>query len=97
MSRVSLKEDEEAVSQLREKLFLLWGDLEERKREDPENFNPDNSDVSDSTKPFACCIKEYGVKVGKRDATSSSEEGPEQDPTLLWERRFGMFGTNISD
>lgn len=95
----SLKQNPEALSRLREKLFILWGDLEERKRADPEKFNSGSSEVAVSAKPFACCIKEYGVKAKKGDARSSTEERPEkeQDATFGWERRFGMLGTTISD
>ncbi|KAL8792673.1 MAG: hypothetical protein Q9195_004733 [Heterodermia aff. obscurata] len=42
------------LSTLREKLFLLWGDLEERKT---------SSQLNEArSKPFTCCLQEYGVR-----------------------------------
>ena len=78
------------LSQLREKLFILWGDLEERKSKSRalQEKNPNAiRGVEEGkremevprAKPFQCCLKEYGVKVRGK-----------------WERRFRMFGTTIS-
>lgn len=98
-----------ALAALREKMFLLWGDLEERKmkmemkmkkmmmRKTQQQQQQQQSDANansnanahalreiedneqDTTgrqntreskskkgKPFQCCLKEYGVKVGRR-------------------------------
>jgi hypothetical protein len=47
------------LSQLREKLFVMWGELEEYKtagRLDHSN--------RPAVKPFECCIQEYGVPDG---------------------------------
>ncbi len=51
----SLRKDPQALARLREKLFVLWGDLEELKASG-SNDMPSNT-------AFECCIKEYGVKV----------------------------------
>jgi len=48
------------LSDLKEKLFVLWGELAERK----ENgvIDPAQPLIN---KPFECCIQEYGVPDGK--------------------------------
>ncbi|OAX76901.1 hypothetical protein ACJ72_08806, partial [Emergomyces africanus] len=87
-----LRENPALLSDLREKLFILWGDLEERKRApDPD---PNKQIASASTKPFICCIKEFGVKIScfpPEDDTSADEE----ECRFGWKRRFCMFGTTI--
>ncbi|GBF64456.1 protection of telomeres protein [Trichophyton mentagrophytes] len=86
MDAVNLRDNQDALSNLREKLFVLWGDLEERKSADIDAFYSGKADTV-STKPFTCCIKEYGVMTGNK----------ETDPISLgWERRFQMFQTAIS-
>ncbi|KMQ41843.1 hypothetical protein A7C99_4260 [Trichophyton rubrum] len=86
MDAVNLRDNSDALVNLREKLFVLWGDLEERKSADIDAFYSGKADTV-STKPFTCCIKEYGVKTGNK----------ETDPISLgWERRFQMFQTAIS-
>ncbi|KAK2759140.1 hypothetical protein FQN54_003239 [Arachnomyces sp. PD_36] len=100
MDAVDLKNNPDVLSQLREKLFLLWGNLEEVKNAtDPENFNPDSPKEPITAKPFPCCIKEYGVKSSKSSTESSPDEEDKQDvdDSLGWERRFAMFGTTIAD
>ncbi|OJD23246.1 hypothetical protein ACJ73_05397 [Blastomyces percursus] len=112
LDAVNLRKNPAVLFDLREKLFILWGDLEERKRasmdaaqsnsssnnnagnnDDP---NPDSSKqiIAASTKPFVCCIKEFGVKRSR-----SSDEGTSDDDSdecgFGWERRFCMFGTTI--
>lgn len=100
----SLRQNPAVLSDLREKLFILWGDLEERKRaintaacnnagsnDDP---NPDLNKqiIPASTKPFICCIKEFGVKSSLRSDEGSSAN---DECRFGWERRFCMFGTTI--
>ncbi|MCJ1388176.1 hypothetical protein MMC18_001021 [Xylographa bjoerkii] len=97
MDAENLRTSPTALSQLREKLFILWGDLEERKigaralQEKTTNQavrKTGTDDVKEGviqspprTIPFQCCIKEYGVKV---------KGGWE------WERKFRIFGVTIS-
>lgn len=55
---VDLRKNRPILNLLKEKLFTLWGDLEEVK-------NAGRLDESGtSNKPFECCIKEFGVKEG---------------------------------
>lgn len=68
-----LHKSPEALTGLREKLFLLWGDLEERKRREKNVLTEGSGNSAggqigepDGMKnglPFQCCLKEYGVKV----------------------------------
>ncbi|EAW14469.1 telomere-binding alpha subunit central domain protein [Aspergillus clavatus NRRL 1] len=93
----NLRKDRSRLGQLREKLFHVWGDLEERKVEAATKGTTLAQDPRPiSSVPFACCIKEYGVKC--------SHDGPFQADNLLgcaletcfgWERRFAMFMTTI--
>ncbi|EFR00421.1 telomere-binding alpha subunit central domain-containing protein [Nannizzia gypsea CBS 118893] len=83
---VNLRDNPETLAQLRERLFLLWGDLEERKNADIDAFYSNKAGTV-SAKPFTCCIKEYGVKTGDKESNSD---------VLGWERRFQMFQTTIT-
>jgi hypothetical protein len=74
-----------ALATLREKLFHLWGDLEEKKQE--AKSTEDALGVKASARPFECLIKEYGVRV--RDARRRS------DDVVLYDRFFRLFGTSI--
>jgi protection-of-telomeres protein 1 len=53
----SLRRDVVTLKALREKLFFLWGELEEDKK---------NGALADGkptkNKPFTCCVQEYGVR-----------------------------------
>lgn len=84
---------------------MLWGDLQERKsattarilQDVSNNGNPQvdahgaASEVgSHSSKPFECCIQEYGVRAHKPE--SEEDDGVDVE---RWERRFMMFGTTI--
>lgn len=80
-----LSRDPVALARLKEKLFLLWGDLQEQKEEAEKTAGggPGGSGVAatvvkPSGRPFECLVKEYGVQVQGR-----------------WERVFAMFGTSI--
>ena len=101
---INLRRSEKSLAKLRETLFILWGNLEERKIKKPPMTETDNniqcgrsipkqeehSKIVKATigggsgpdgrltKPFTCCLKEYGIKrQGK------------------WERKFAMFGATI--
>lgn len=95
-SNSSLREDEHTPEALRNKLFLLWGNLQELKEESitrNEVFDPDRSVVSLKSLPFSCCIKEYGVRVA--DISVKKEQNAEPSLDLGWKKRFRMFGTKI--
>ncbi|KAL8916755.1 MAG: hypothetical protein Q9172_006148 [Xanthocarpia lactea] len=95
------------LAALGEKLFLLWGDLEERMKVADEREDVDGGKGVRS-RPFLCCIKEYGVRSLRRPRRPSvirdnGESGSddrvgvdvEHEENWGWERRFRMFGTTI--
>lgn len=54
------------IKKLEEKLFILWGNLFELKKEllpKGVKFPLPNGDERLQNKPFECCIEEYGAKV----------------------------------
>ena len=101
----SLRKSPTALATLREKLFLMWGDLEERKsrkvialKDADGNPRPMNKEEAPKCKPFECCLKEYGIKakalrsIGpqrRSDANFTDEDD------WVWKRRWRMFGTTI--
>ena len=64
MDPVDLHADESALNRLREKLFLLWGDLEERKLKKMEDGDedPDMQDEPIRAQPFSMWVQEYGIR-----------------------------------
>lgn len=50
------KHAKKALAKLREKLFILWGDLEEKKDPKTEQVMSDVTNM-----PFECIIAEYGL------------------------------------
>ncbi|KAJ9633738.1 hypothetical protein H2204_006735 [Knufia peltigerae] len=78
------KENAQQLAALKEKLFHLWGDLQESKEEDS---NAMTSTLRPRARPFECLIKEYGLPV--RDV-----ENPVHN-TSGYDRMFRLFGTTI--
>lgn len=104
----SLRASPQALSSLREKLFLLWGDLEELKSQAKPTSLPDQDQdpaPNPKSKPFECCLKEYGIRktrnMAKADRASVDEEGDDsetrstRDENYGWERRWRLWGTTI--
>ncbi|KAK1754707.1 hypothetical protein QBC47DRAFT_384736 [Echria macrotheca] len=130
MDATNLREDETALEQLRERMFLLWGNLEELKREaaadkkkgtktkakkgaggvlkidkpplDSSDGESDDQDDGREIKglqntPFACFIRQYGVRSqGAAARPTSAGSGSEDDNADEWTRVFGLFGTRIA-
>ncbi|KAI0400564.1 hypothetical protein F4802DRAFT_619750 [Xylaria palmicola] len=117
MDACDLRNNAGALHTLRERLFKLWGNLEEAKSQEqqrqitnlrrvaanqpppssPPNErasgagNDDRAGISLSNKPFACCIRQYGVRIPESDPLwADAGEG------YRWVRTFGLFGTKIS-
>ncbi|KAI5368286.1 putative protection of telomeres protein [Septoria linicola] len=68
------------LGQLREKLFILWGNLLERQEV--------GQGLALSNKPFQCCIEEYGIELDEDDpARHTARKG--------FQRMYSMFGTTI--
>lgn len=91
----SLRQDPDALAKLRERLFILWGDLEERKMANRDTFDPFNRKQPVSAKPFICCIKEYGTKIVGNLEDEDPSDQCQSNNQLGWKRRFRMFGTTI--
>ena len=70
----------ELLRQLKEKLFILWGNLEEK----------GEGDVL-SNKPFQCLIEEYGIEKDSDDP--NWQDG--LDSCQRWQRMYRMVGTTI--
>ncbi|KAJ6099176.1 hypothetical protein N7467_000711 [Penicillium canescens] len=95
MEAIDLRKRPRKLDLMKEKLFYLWGNLEERKKAIASgNQNPEPL----SSLPFKCCIKEYGVKcTHSKDPNAMDVDGEDcsQPDCFGWERRFGIFGTTI--
>jgi hypothetical protein len=99
LNAVDLRRRSEVLGQLREKLFILWGDLEERKRRAIETGNKSLDIGPVSSKPFNCCIMEYGVRCSHPRDPNKGHDGrsygcADRD-CFGWERRFGLLKTTI--
>ncbi|KAJ6102254.1 hypothetical protein N7486_004681 [Penicillium sp. IBT 16267x] len=98
-----LRENPSNLIELKEKLFLLWGNLEEQKREGAANAVPSQNwtpPAGLSGVPMQCCIKEYGVPcVHSRDPDAMQVDGEPcvQEGCFGWERRFSLYGTTIHE
>ncbi|KAJ5587067.1 uncharacterized protein N7459_002832 [Penicillium hispanicum] len=96
---VDLRRYPHQLTGLREKLFILWGDLEEKKREAGSalDYHPQ---APVKSLPFTCLIKEYGVPcshIQDPDAMPIEDDPCNQSGCFGWERQFAMFGTTIHD
>lgn len=107
-----LRKSPTALDTLREKLFLLWGDLEERKARNAtalkqvDGNSPSPRKVAaPRMKAFQCCLKEYGVKkrtqrITEENASEGEDESGDERGQgrndWVWERRWRMFGCTIS-
>lgn len=49
-----------------------------------------STELQVKNKGFTCCIKQYGVKVKEKDPVLANAGNGKR-----WERRFGLFGTQI--
>jgi len=81
LDAVDLRKDGKMLHQLREKLFLLWGNVEEIVT------GQAGEGVEASNQPFECCVAEYGVEVDVQDRRVRGQRE--------WIRVFEMFGVTI--
>jgi protection-of-telomeres protein 1 len=85
MEASDLRKDPRKLAQVREKLFVLWGDLQEQKE---RNGNSDaNTNVKPSAKPFECLIKEYGIPA--------TDEHGHVNGQLEFDRMFRLWGATV--
>ena len=76
---ISLSTRPKKLSELQEKLFVLWGNLHERKlalKEEGVDLPLPTVDerLKLSNMPFECCIEEYGVPVSKDGIPYTDEQ-----------------------
>ncbi|KAL2357571.1 hypothetical protein BJ546DRAFT_836434 [Cryomyces antarcticus] len=97
LDATDLRKDPKTLANLREKLFIVWGDLEERKTaaaaQPPRDTSRDDDEppeIAASSVAFDCCIKEYGVKLGEENVKTDSK-----DLNGGWMRMHRMYGTTI--
>lgn len=68
------------LNKLREKLCILWGDLEEKNRGKKRRL-----EGKPSNKPFELCLSEYGMLT----------EGGAEENLTAWERQYMMHSVTI--
>ena len=85
----SLREDSRSLAELKERLFILWGDLEELKSAGTMLSTASDTEKRASSNPFECCIQEYGVPILAADRSGSD------GTNTKWQRMHRMFGTTV--
>ena len=85
MDPCNLRKNPKALARLKEKLFVLWGDLQELKEE--ATLSQDIRDLKPHARPFECLISEYGIEA--RDENGIKKDNGE------YERVFHLSGTTI--
>lgn len=81
----SLRKNPQNLNMLKEKLFILWGNLEELKSASAAApGNEVSKTPKTSSNSFECCIQEYGVL-----------DGPDPGNIQNWKRVHRMFGTTV--
>ncbi|KAK5085600.1 hypothetical protein LTR05_004887 [Lithohypha guttulata] len=87
MEACDLRTNDKEFGQLKEKLFVLWGDLEEKKTEHQKSgLELEETAVTISSTPFECMIREFGIQAHSEYGSIVKDK---------WERTFGLFKTNI--
>ena len=85
MHPCNLRKNPQALTQLKEKLFVLWGDLQELKEE--ASMSQKVPERKLHSRPFECLISEYGIEA--RDEHGIKKDNGE------YERVFHLSGTTI--
>ncbi|KAK0903951.1 hypothetical protein LTR02_007308 [Friedmanniomyces endolithicus] len=75
----NLRTNPQILAKLKEKMCILWGNLEERR---------EGEEVAVSNRPFECCVQEYGIKLDEDDP----ERG---EVPFGYKKLFRMFGATI--
>lgn len=85
-------------------MFLLWGDLEERKSEYMAG-NPDvitdgdwscmTAGVVPDNRPFEACVEEYGVRLERGENQMEVDGNENEDESMGWSKVWKLFGTRI--
>ena len=84
----NLKRNPEILNRIREKLYHLWGDLEEDKRQQARANRNNGAAMTKATggMSFECYIREYGIP----------KPGNGRRETVDYERMFQLWGVNIN-
>ncbi|PLB51128.1 hypothetical protein P170DRAFT_382369 [Aspergillus steynii IBT 23096] len=98
-----LRKKPDELERVREKLFILWGDLEEQKRKAAgQSYQVAQDSKAVSSRSFACCIQEYGIMCSHRVAAGADQakkddgvDSCSHEGCFGWERRFAMYRTKI--
>ncbi|OJD29727.1 telomere-binding alpha subunit central domain-containing protein [Diplodia corticola] len=88
LDAVDLRKDEKTLSQLRNKLFILWGDLEELKSEGKDPLDEAVA-KQHSSRAFDCCVKETGTTIKPEPAMAGAKTEPS------YQRIYHIHGTTI--
>ncbi|KAF2087850.1 hypothetical protein K490DRAFT_65130 [Saccharata proteae CBS 121410] len=96
MDACDLRKNRKSLNQLREKLFILWGDLAELKEKGQDPFDEATARLR-SSRAFETGVMEYGVRIGGEDEGEDGDEVVGEDDGFGWRRMFQMFGTTIMD
>lgn len=99
-----LREDTALLNQLREKLYILWGDLEERKRSEERGEGPaaKRPKLDPSTTAASDSGKDKDAQPSNLPFNCCLEEygclreGGNPDEIGDWEKQFMMFGVTIN-
>ncbi|TKA29206.1 hypothetical protein B0A50_03716 [Salinomyces thailandicus] len=83
-----LRRSPSLLAKLREKLYVLWGNLEEMQQSQQQQQQQQQGEDGLSNRAFECCVLEYGVEMDEED------EGRELVP-WGWKRLFRLCGTTI--
>lgn len=94
-----LRTDRQLLAKLREKMCILWGNLEER-RVQLENRGGHDEDaygvVKLSNRPFECCLMEYGSPVGEDNGMELEGEEAKGSTGFGYRRMYAAFGVTIT-
>lgn len=87
MEACDLRKNPQSFHKLKEKLFVMWGDLQEKKAEHSKTGQDlREAEIAVSSKPFECMIQEFGIQARSEDGLVLKDQ---------WERGFRMVKTNV--
>lgn len=96
----------QTLARLHNTLFLLWGDLEECKREylaaNPEVI-PDSewscmaAGIVPSNRAFRACVEEYGIRLAPHEDSMNVDVEDDLNEGMGWVRAWRLFGTRINN
>jgi hypothetical protein len=104
-----LRENTPLLNQLREKMYILWGDLEERKRSKDDDGDGDDDDMQGAAKRAKLDGEQQQQREQEQEGAPGNlpfncclqeygvlREGGRLEEVGDWERQFMMFGVTIS-